>query len=465
MKRTTFGKAMIASLLVATTMVGCSGAAFRRTAVATTPEKDAAKLAAEAQKALAARDSAGAIEAAEAAVRAAPGNADYRQILGRAYVANGRFASAETALTDAMTLGNSDPRTIVSLALVQVGQGRNDAARALLAAHMDTVPAADYGLAIAMAGDATEGVRILSGAIHDPSANARTRQNLAYAYALAGRWKDARVLAGEDMEPLAANQRVAQWAMMADPALAPQRVATLMGITINPADTGLPTALALAPTAPASALADAGSASPASASSDGTFADPGQQIAAVDPAPAPAASPIIETAAPAPVIQASQQPVRSAAAATTWPGFVMEGRSAKSKAVHAKAVAPRVAAAAPAARMQQVALVKPASGNASNWVVQLGAYDSAAIAKERWTSMARVNGTLAAFPVLTSQVTVKGKPFLRLAVSGFSSRADAVSLCHSVQAQRGKCFVREGAPGATPQRWAVTAKARQFASR
>lgn len=456
MKRTTVGKAVVASLLVATTMVGCSGAAFRRSATAAMPEKDGEKLAGKAQKALAARDAAGAVAAAEAAVRAVPGNAAYRQILGRAYAAGGRFASAETALADAMTLGNDDSRTIVTLALVQVGLGRNDAARALLAANMDKVPAADYGLAIAIAGDAAEGVRILSQAIHDPSADARTRQNLAYAYALAGRWKDARVLAGEDLDALAANQRIAQWAMMSDPALAPQRVATLMGVTIDAADTGLPAALALAPAAPADMLAEAGSAVPS----------PAQQIAAADPVPAPvpAASAIIETATAVPVIRASERPARFAVAPKKRPDFIVEGQGVQSKP-RGKALAAGPGTPAPAAKVQQVALIKPATGNASPWVVQLGAYDSAAIAREKWMSMARVNDTLAAFPVLTSQVSVKGKPFHRLAISGFSSRADAVTLCHSVQAQRGQCFVREAAPGATPQRWAVTNKGRQFASR
>src|SRR3546814_16591747 len=63
----------------------------------------------------------------------------------------------------------------------------------------DIVPAADYGLAMAMAGDAPEGVRILYEMIHDPAATARTRQNLAYAYALAGRWTDARLLRSAEL--------------------------------------------------------------------------------------------------------------------------------------------------------------------------------------------------------------------------------------------------------------------------
>ena len=228
MKRTTFGKAAIASLLVATTMVGCTGAAFRPSASTVQQKGNPTKLAAAAEKALANRDGARAVEAAEAAVRLQPQNAAYRQLLGRAYVATGRFASAETALSDAVELGDDQARTIINLALVHVAQGRPDAARALLTEHADTVPAGDYGLAMAMAGDAPEGVRILSQAIHDPSATARTRQNLAYAYALAGRWKDARMLVGMDLDPLAANKRVSDWAQIAEPSLAPMRVAALM---------------------------------------------------------------------------------------------------------------------------------------------------------------------------------------------------------------------------------------------
>lgn len=80
-------------------------------------------------------------------------------------------------------------------------------------------------------------------------------------------------------------------------------------------------------------------------------------------------------------------------------------------------------------------------------------------------NMAGRSSALAAFPVLTSQATVKGKSFHRLAISGFGSRADAVTACRTIQSQHGQCFVREGAPGATPQRWAIATKGRQFASR
>jgi len=450
MKRNTFAKAAISSLLVATTMVGCTGAAFRPSASVVQQKGNPAKLAIAAEKALADRNGDKAIAAAEAAVQLAPQNAAYRQILGRAYVLAGRFASAEAALTDAMTLGDNDARTIVSLALVQVAQGRADSARSLLLAHADTVPAGDYGLAMAMAGDAPEGVRIVSEAIHDTFATARTRQNLAYAYALAGRWKDARMIVGMDLDPLAANKRISDWAQIAEPSLAPQRVAALMGVTIDAADAGQPVALALAPAGPAPVEM-------AAAPSDVASPLAGQPEAPVQTAMVEAAPPVAEAA---PVVQPA--PVRVAAR-----DFIIEDHRAKPVGAKARAKAQNAVASAtqPAARMQQVAFIKPVSAGASNWVVQLGAYDTAAIAKEKWMNMAGRSSALAAFPVLTSQATVKGKSFHRLAISGFGSRADAVTACRTIQSQHGQCFVREGAPGATPQRWAIATKGRQFASR
>ncbi len=427
MKRTALGKAAISSLLVATTMVGCTGQAFRpRSSSAATVQTDGAKLAAKAEKALADRAFADALQAAEAAVAATPDNGAYRQILGRAYAANGRFLSAETALTDAMTLGNGDARTIVTLALVQVGLGKGEAARSLLVAHADAVPAADYGLAVAMAGDPLEGVRVLSQAIHDPSATSRTRQNLAYAYALAGRWKDARIVAGEDLAPLEATQRIAQWAMMAEPSMGAQRVASLMGVAADMNDAGQPVALALAPAARDAApvaLAEAGA---------GTQPTPSVEGAPIVEAPAAVAVASADAQLFAPIIRAQAIPAR---------------------------------AAAPTATTRKAAFLRPIEKGASNWVVQVGAYDSAAIAREKWQRMATVNDRLAAFPVLTSTATVKGKAYHRLALSGFGKRTDAMALCQSIRAQRGQCFVREASPDATPQRWALALKGRQFASR
>jgi Flp pilus assembly protein TadD len=429
MNRKTLKSVVLSSLLVATTMVGCTGAAFHPSAAVVPPKSDAAKSAAAAEKAITDRNGGKAVEAAEAAVRLDPQNATYRRTLGRAYVLAGRFASAESALSDAISLGGADAGTFVNLALVQTAQGRADAARDLLTAHADTIPAGDYGLAMAIAGDPAEGVRILSAAIQDPSATVRTRQNLAYAYALAGRWKDARMVVGMDMEPLAANKRISDWAQIAEPSLAPLRVAALMGVTIHQADPGQPVALELA--APASPV-EMASAAPEAAMPNSPM------HMAEDNAAQQAVS----------VIQALPEPVRVAA-------YGSENR------LKMRAAGSRM----PVAQMQRAAFINPVGASASQWVVQLGAYDNAAVAKEKWFAMAGRNATLAAFPVLTSQATVNGRAYHRLAISGFGDRSDAAAMCRTIRSRGGQCFVRETAPDATPQRWALSARGRQFASR
>ncbi len=73
MKRKAFAKAAVASMLIGTTMVGCTGAAFRTTAAVAPQKPD--RLAAGVEKALADRDGARAVELAEAAVQAAPQDA------------------------------------------------------------------------------------------------------------------------------------------------------------------------------------------------------------------------------------------------------------------------------------------------------------------------------------------------------------------------------------------------------
>jgi len=65
---------------------------------------------------------------AEAAVLADPRNAGYRAMMGAAYLESGRFNSAATSFDDAIALGDTDPRTVLSYALAKVALGDNAAA-------------------------------------------------------------------------------------------------------------------------------------------------------------------------------------------------------------------------------------------------------------------------------------------------------------------------------------------------
>ncbi|MFX6040683.1 hypothetical protein ABTE96_22175, partial [Acinetobacter baumannii] len=79
-----------------------------------------------------------------------------------------------------------DGRAALSLALAQIATGNWEGARATITAHANHIAPADRGLAIALAGDPAGAVDILTAAARAPEADAKTRQNLALALALAG---------------------------------------------------------------------------------------------------------------------------------------------------------------------------------------------------------------------------------------------------------------------------------------
>ena len=434
MRKSLLVKVAASSLIMAVTMVGCTGAAYQShvASVGAKAQANSAKLAADAEKSLAKRDFAKAQFAAEAAVEAKPDSGDYRALLGRAYLANGRFVAAETAFSDAMTLGNRDSRTIVSLSLIRTAGGRAQAARTLLTENMDSLPAADYGLAMAMAGDAPEAVRVLSQAIHESTADSRTRQNLAYAYALSGRWRDAGMIAAQDVPPAQLTARLAQWSVTAAPGSEPQRVVALLGVSPRADDTGLPTRLALAPAAPASEPVAVAQAEPAPQEPAAIDATPAPvQVAQVE-TPAPAEAPVVQTAEVSPYLKEQKASVLK---------LELPDPSAERKSLFRRAA--------------WMAPVEPSS--ASTWVVQLGAYSSAATAQDGWKRFAK-DTTIGNFPVINSNATVNGKYYHRVAIAGFTDREAANKLCQSVRAKGGACFVRLGGPEASGARWAAAWK-------
>ena len=88
----------------------------------------------------------------------------------------------------------------------------------------------DLGLALALAGEPQRGVGVLVNAVRSSDvATPKLRQNLAYAYALAGNWRAARVMAAEDVPADQLEARLAQWARMSAPAAPTWRAASRCG--------------------------------------------------------------------------------------------------------------------------------------------------------------------------------------------------------------------------------------------
>ncbi len=193
MKRDLILKMAASSMVFATVLTGCGpfgGGSVASMSSKPATVKDGAKYAKKAENALAKGEIEKAIAYAERSVAGVGTDAETRALLGQAYLSAGRLASAERSFLDAMELGKSDARTILSLSLAQLGQGKVDKAKMLVVNNRQYIPAEDYGLALALTGDSKTAVEVLELAIREANVTGRTRQNLGLAYALDGRWQE-----------------------------------------------------------------------------------------------------------------------------------------------------------------------------------------------------------------------------------------------------------------------------------
>jgi Flp pilus assembly protein TadD len=436
------------------------------------------------------------VRLSEDAVRADPRNAAYRAMLGKAYLDAGRFASAETSFTDAMALGDNSPRTALSLALSLTAQARYGEAAALLNDWEGQIATADLGLALALSGQPERGIHLMGNAIRGGENTPKMRQNLAYAYAVAGRWREARLMAQQDVPADQVGERMAQWAEMASPEAYQLRIARLLGVPAGIRDMGQPTALALNNTPGLEQLA---------AEASGYVATSGELPAASGaPAPAPVAVAVAvpegrmaipATAAelpavgrPAPAMDvaagdavAASQPTDFATAfATSAPSggslaqvtqdairFVSqpvvqsapvrygatpdlaqrEAASAGARQVAARAI-PQQAASEDAA----VAALSSADGT---HLVQLGSFSSEQGARRAWGIYVGRYPELAGHDMVITEAVVRGKRYFRVSAAGFDRMASR-SMCSAIDARGGDGCITWAAnaplPGALPSR-------------
>lgn len=436
----------LSGLAVATMLSGCAGGAHLASAGAATSRAQAALY----------KGNSRAVPLAEAAVAASPRDAAARAVLGSAYLKVGRFQSAATAFNDAMELGDNSPRTALSLALTQIGSGKGHEAVAILDDWRDSIPASDLGLALALAGETSRGVAILADALRGGDNSPKMRQNLAYAYALDGRWREARLMMAQDVPADQVSDRIGEWAMSSASDNFQQRVAVLLSVPVR-ADSGQPTALALAHKPATEQMAtesDALKPPPVLAKADA-------ELPAAGEAPAP----------PAPAVSlASYVPVRPDSIAapvaemdTTDPVAAHVAPSPAAPAAIAVHEAPAAFAQAFAARPgrksttvahnsspvthSRAAVAAPVA-NGSH-LVQLGSFASAQGARRAWGIFTVRNQELRRYKMTITPAVVRGQNFWRVAAGGFSA-GSANGLCSSVKNRGGVCFAYAGSVKAVP---------------
>ena len=430
-----FGSA-ISFVALATAIAGCA-APHKTTGFGGKAGSDTG-LATRAWAALAANDLPTAINFAERAVAKTPDDAGYRALLGNAYLAAGRFASAESAYKDALSIYSEQPAVILKLALVEIANGKNNEAVALLQGAQSVLDPADYGLALALAGHSAEAVPLLETAARARGADGRVRQNLALAYALSGDWEQARIIASQDVPASVLDERIQQWMQLAKPAKPSDQIATLIGVAPAVVDQGQPARLALRNSE--RQLAQAVAAGP--------------EVVASISSPEPAPLPVLAVAPAPPPSNPDRIPARAEASPAPITMVAMAAKEAASAFVALAQKKPTVSAKPAKARRvsASVARATPRRGN-SNAVVQLGAYGSAQSVNQAWNKLAAKYPALRGYlPLRAKFVSPKGV-FWRLSIQGFDSQREAIERCNQLRGRGGSCFVRNAA-GDTPVQYA-----------
>lgn len=388
-----------------------------------------AALADQTRRVLAQRDGVGAVALAERLVAADPHQAAYRALLGQSYLQAGRFASARQAFTDALQLDPADGRSALNLALAMIAGGNGAGARALLDRQASVIPAADRGLALSLAGDPAEGVRILTAAAREAGASVKTRQNLALSLALAGQWDLARMAASTDMAPSDVEVRMQEWADFTAATHPADQVAALLGIHAI-ADSGQPVLLALNAAPSAAVMQDMVQALPQPAPEAPAVADP--------PASHVAFATRQDVAQPLPTMQTAQVPVDTAPMARS---------SAETMLVpYQEARVRRMAAGlvTTPALLRRAEERRKAVRPRGDWNVQIGAFGQEDGAQRAWAALTRRYADLANYVPQSGTVRLAHGQFHRLSV-GSLTRADADSLCQRYRDAGGACFVRRQA--------------------
>ncbi len=451
-------KLAITTAVVVVPSIGCTSIGISSTMKVTSEQASAKKAAVWAHKAQEAKAKGKmdkALMFSELAVEGDMNNREYRAQLAQMYMSQGRFQSAERTWMDVMDLGQVDPRTVISLSLSRIAQGKVESAVALVEANQSIIPASDYALTLALAGQSSRAVEILSDSIRNDNASSRTRQNLALAYALEGRWREARVMASQDMPQNRVNDRIAEWAQYARPGAYQMRVAGLLKVTPQD-DLGQPVRLALA--------GSQGQLASNSAAQEPMVVPASSQLAAVGPAPAAdstgfaAANELSpEVYADALAVQVAMAAPQATPASNVQPiGVMSNGIKMVSIPVlgdYSISDAPLIKAAKGPSKLAMqtrapaklaLADVQPKASKLAggSHLVQLGAYGSAASAKSAWDKLTNQHAFLSGFTSASSTVKVNGKTYVRLAAAGFDSAQSANNICSKIKLAGGSCIVR-----------------------
>lgn len=237
------------------------------------------------------------------------------------------------------------------------------------------------------------------------------------AFAMAGRWEDARAMALVDLPPDMADARLKQWAAIARPDQPWVQMAKLMDIKVpanwQMADTGQPQELAL---------------------NRPNQLDTG--FAQLDVRPMPPEN--VPEAAPQAASVVTAQLARELRPAADQSRYEVLAEE-KDPAI-VPAYVKRLPAPAPTAALQQRWSRALRSGE--GYVVQIGAYRTPQAAAKSWAQTAKRWRHLEAYAVHQARVQGEKGTVYRISLGKFASREEARRVCGQLRAQGASCFPR-----------------------
>ena len=414
-----FGTALSA-LAISAAVTGCAiGRHKPQSAQASNVDKSKIGLATKAQVAVEAGKFAEAVSFAEQAVDGKPRDPGFRALLGNIYFAAGRFASAESAYRDALSLDPSQPELTLKLALAQIAQGKNANALGVLQGARGQLEAADYGLAIALAGLAG---RCGRGA--QPGRSPAERRRPGPPESGAGLWAERRLGDGPHGRRPGHCRREARFDApavdadgQADARFGPGRRADRRHAGCRSGPAGAPGA-----DPPGRDQCSLG-AGRLHRSRRLPLAQPTQELAALALPPA-APLPPVPVAEPLPM----EQPRLTDALFAEAPAPV-------EKAPARFDDQPKTASYVAISKKIRKAAAPRANGKADA-VVQLGAYGSPQRVAAAWNNIARRHPSVNRYTPMSARFDAGAGTVYRLSVKGFASSNEAQKLCGSLRSKR-----------------------------
>ena len=167
-----------------------------------------------------------AVITADHAAKVKPRSIPVQLALGRALLAGGKPAEAESAFRKAIAMDRNDGAALTNLGIALDLQGKHREAqvehhRAIAAAPMMDAARVNLAMSLALGGDPTAAVAILRPMAASPSATRRVRHDLAMALTLAGRQTEARQILRADLSQKESRQATDAYARLGNSVAVP----------------------------------------------------------------------------------------------------------------------------------------------------------------------------------------------------------------------------------------------------